>query len=88
MDTRKPLADLDANQTLMAAFNTVDATLTTNGFLVGLVGRKIIQTISTTSSAGDTSTFAFSENGTPLYSLKLIYTDGTQATLISAERIS
>lgn len=86
--TKKPASDLDFSQTLQNAFNDVDSTLTTNGFLVGKVGRKVVVTISTTSIANDTETYAFSEDGTALYSLKLIYTDGGRNTLLSGERIS
>ena len=86
--TTKNLSQRDGTQTNQIAFNDVDGSFTTNGFLVGLVGRKIVQTISTTNVSGDTVTFYFSENGTPLYALKLIYTDNTQSILISAERIS
>lgn len=87
-NTSKQTTNYDYEQTIKRAYNDVDATVTTNGFLVGVVGRKVTQTISTTSVSGDTSTFAFSENGTALYSIKVIYTDGTQATMMSAERIS
>ena len=86
--TTKSLSDRDGSQTLQSAYNDVDASLGINGFLVGLVGRKIEQAISTTTISGDTSTFSFSENGKLLYSLKIIYTDGTQGTLLSAERIA
>lgn len=86
--TQKPPSDLDDSQTLRGAFNDVDATITTNGFLVGAVGRQIVITISTTTVSGDTETYAFSENTIPLYSIKLIYVDGTRAQLISATRIS
>ena len=85
-NTSKIFSERDANQTLQAAFNDVDASLTSAGFLVGKVGRKVIMSISTTTVASDTQTYAFSENGTALYSLKLIFTDNTYATLISAER--
>lgn len=87
-NTTKAPSDLDYSQTLQGAFNDVDATLSTNGFLVGKIGRKVIVTVSTTTTANDTETYAFSESGTALYSLKLIYTDGTRANLLSAERIS
>lgn len=87
-NTNKALSERDANQTLQSSYNDVDASLTTAGFLVGAVGRKVELTISTTSVANDTQTFAFSENGTALYSLKLIFTDSSYATLVSAERIS
>lgn len=86
--TSKTLSERDGQQTLQLAFNDVDATITTNGFLVGKVGRKIVQTISTTSVSNDTATFAFSESGIALYSLKVIYTDSSQSVMLSAERIS
>lgn len=86
--TQKAPSDLDYSQNIQGAYNDVDATLSTNGFLVGKVGRKVVVTISTTTIANDTETYAFSENAIALYSLKLIYTDGTRSTLMSAERIS
>lgn len=85
-NTTKGLSDFDGTQTLRSAFNDVDSTLTTNGFLVGLVGRKVVVTISTTTVSNDTQSFAFSENGTALYTLKLIFVDSTYAQLVSAER--
>ena len=87
-NTTKGFSERDAGQTQQLSFNDVDASITTAGFLVGKVGRKVVLTISTTSVSNDTQTFAFSENGTALYSLKLIFTDSTYATLVSAERIS
>lgn len=86
--TVKPTSDRDYQQTLKLSFNDVDDSLTTNGFLIGKVGRKVTATISTTTIPNDTMTYAFSEDGTALYSYKIIYTDGTRATLMSAERIS
>lgn len=87
-NTNKRFSEFDANQTLQASFNDVDASLTTSGFLTGKVGRKIEQTITTTTSPNDTLIFTFSENGTELYQYKIIYTDNTYTTMISAERIS
>lgn len=84
----KPMSQQDPGETQQYAFNDVDDTVGVNGFLVGLVGRKIVLTISTTTIANDTETYAFSENGTALYSLKIIYTDGTRSTMLSAERIA
>lgn len=86
--TTKQLSDADGQQSLQYAYNDSDASLNVNGFLVGVVGRKIILTISTTSIANDTETYAFSENGLALYSIKIVYTDGTRGTMISAERIA
>lgn len=86
--TLKRLSNHDADQTLRLSYNDIDASHTVNGFLVGVVGRKVIMAISTTSIANDTETYAFSENGTALYSIKVIYTSGTRDTLLSAERVA
>ena len=87
-NTTKNLSDRDSGQTLQLAFNESDASLTTAGFLVGKVGRKVVVALATTNVANDSQIFSFSESGTALYSLKLIFTDATLATLLSAERIS
>lgn len=87
-NTTKGLAKMDAEQALKGAINVEDFSLTTSGFLTGKVGRKIDVSISTTTVPNDTETYAFSENGSSLYSLRLIYTTGTRDILLSAERIS
>lgn len=86
--TTKPTSQYDSSQTLQRAFNDIDASLTINGFLTGMVGRKITQTIGTTTVTGDTATFSFFESSTLLYTIRIIYTDNTQSTMISAERIA
>jgi hypothetical protein len=86
--TKKPLSHLDYEQTLQSSYNDENATLSVDGFLTGKVGRKVELAISTTTVVDDTETYSFSENGIALYSLRIIYTDGTRALLISAERIS
>jgi len=85
-NTTKAPSDLDYSQTLQGAYNDVNSTLSTDGFLVGKVGRKIVVSITTTSVANDTEIYAFSENGTALYTITMIYTDGNRTTMISAER--
>jgi len=86
--TQKPLSHLDYEQTMQSSYNDVNATLSVDGFLTGKIGRKVELAISTTTIANDTETYSFSESGTALYSLRIIYTDGTRAQMISAERIS
>lgn len=86
--TIKRLSERDANQTLQHSYNDVDGTITTNGFLVGKVGRKVVIAITTTSVANDTTQITFSELGITLYVYECIYTDATRSTLISAERIA
>lgn len=86
--TTKPPSDQDANQTLQGAYNEVDASFTTNGFLVGKVGHSVALAISTTTVANDTETYTFSDDSTQLYQIRVIYADGTRATLLTATRIS
>lgn len=87
-NTQKRLSERDANQTLQASYNDVNDTLSVDGFITGLVGRKIVVAIQTTTIANDTELYSFSENGTPLYQIKIIYTDGTRTQLLSVERVA
>jgi hypothetical protein len=84
--TQKPLSDIDASQTEQAAFNDNTFSHLVDGFLSGLVGRQISQVITTTTVTGDTAVLTFSENGTQLLVLTIIYTDATQSVLLSATR--
>lgn len=84
--TSKVKSQQDANQTLQYSFNDVDATLSVNGFLVGKVGHRIDQTIATTNQPNDTEIFSFSDSGTALYTLTIVYTDGSRGTLLYAAR--
>ena len=88
MNTNKIMSDRDFQQTLRYSYNDVDASLNVNGFLAGAVGRKIIQTITTTNVANDTQILDFTENsGTlALYQYTVIYSDASQTLMLSAER--
>lgn len=86
--TTKRSTRKDGMQTLQMAYNDVDASLTTNGFLVGKVGHKVTLDIQTTSVTNDTELYSFFDNTELLYQIKLIYTDETKALLISAERVA
>lgn len=87
-NTSKQMSKLDSEQTLKSAFNEVDKSFTTNGFLVGKIGHKVELVISTTNIANDTETYTFSDSGTQLYQFRVIYTSGSRETMLSAERIS
>lgn len=80
--TGKLMSDRDFQQTLKFVYNDIDASLTTNGFLISKVGRKVEIDV----SGGNIAIYTFSENGTILYEYTLTYTDATRTTLISAER--
>lgn len=84
--TTKAISDVDGQQTLQRAFNDSDASHNVNGFLVGVVGRRIDLAVSTTTIANDTETYAFSENSLALYTLQIVYTDGTRSTMLYAVR--
>jgi hypothetical protein len=84
--TTKLLSDRDYQQTLRLSFNDPDASLTTSGFLLGKVGRKVEVDV----SGGSTAIYTFKElqDGVyvMLYEYTIIYTDATRTQMISAER--
>lgn len=80
--TDKLMSDRDFQQTLKLSFNDVDASLTTNGFLIAKVGRKVEIDV----SGGSVAIYTFKENGVTLYQYTMTYTDATRIQLISAER--
>lgn len=86
--TKKQPTHLDFQQAVRQSYNDVDSSVTNSGFLTGKVGRKITQVISTTTVTNDTVDFSYLEDGALLYTLRIIYTDGSQNTLLSAERIA
>ncbi len=87
-NTTKQMSEKDFQQVLRGAFNDVDKTVSTNGFLVGKVGHRVTSTISTTNVANDTETYEFFDVSTSLYQIRVIYTDGGRTDLLSAERIA
>lgn len=88
MISQKPASDQDATQTQQLAFNDNTFSHLVDGFLSGLVGRRITLTIGTTTIANDTENYAFSENfgANPLLTLQVVYTDGTRTTMLYAQR--
>lgn len=79
--TDKVMTKMDAPQTLRGSFNEVDFSLTTTGFLTGVVGRRVeIET------AGAVETYTFIENGVTLYEITVTYTDSSREQMVSAER--
>lgn len=78
----------DGMQTLQMAFNDVDASLTTNGFLVGKIGHKVTLEITTTTVSNDSELYTFLDGSDLLYQIKLIYTNADKTQLLSAERVA
>jgi hypothetical protein len=86
--TSKRSTRKDGMQTLQMAFNDVDASITTNGFLVGKVGHKVTLAVGTTNFVNDSEIYTFLDGDQILYQLKLVYTDAGKTQLLSAERIA
>lgn len=80
--TDKVMSDRDFQQTLKLSFNDADASLTTNGFLIAKVGRKVEIDV----SGGSVAIYTFKESGVTLYQYTLTYTDASRTILVSAER--
>lgn len=85
-ETTKRLSEYDYSQVLQKVMNNEGGTLGVDGFLAGKVGHKITQTVATTSVANDTEIFRYYDSANLLLELTIIYSDGTRATLLSAER--
>lgn len=87
VDTSKSLSELDADQIVKKVYNSADASISVNGFLVSRVNNRVTLTITTTTVSNDTQVFNFYQDLTTLlYTITLIYTDNSYATLISATR--
>lgn len=87
-DTIKRASPRDADQTQRISYNDVNGSHTVDGFLTGIIGRKVTMSISQTTVPDDTETFVFSELGVNLYTIQIVYTSDTRETMISAERIA
>jgi hypothetical protein len=86
--SNKTPSNLSGDNVLRDVHNSDDNSIITSSFVVGKVGRKIESAISATSVPDDTQTVTYSEDGTVLYVLRIIYTDGTRSEFSSVERIA
>lgn len=86
--TTKKMSDLSEENVLRHIHNTVDGTISTNGFLVGNVGHKVTAALSTTNISNDTVTYSYYNSATLLYQIKVVYSVAQTLSLLSAERIA
>jgi hypothetical protein len=86
--TSKPTSNVSSENALRGAYNEVDASLTTNTFLVGKVGHKVEMSLATTNIADDSIVFTFKDGTTVLYAIKVVYSTAQTLDTLSAERIS
>lgn len=85
-ESDKRLSEYDQQQIMQKSYNKEGSTLGVDGFVVGKVGRKIDRAVTTTTVTDDTEVYTFTEDGNTLYTLTIIYTDGTRESLLSVER--
>lgn len=87
MNTDKKASIKDYEQTLRSSYNDANATLGVDGFVVGKVGRRITRAVATTNVTDDTEIYNFYDNQTDLlYTLQIIYTDGSRSDILEVER--
>ena len=82
--TDKSITVNDASQVLGYAFNKEDNSLTTGGFLVGAVGRKI----EVTYPSATVEVYTYKETTDVLYVIQVTYTTASKDVLLSVERTS
>ena len=82
--TGKVKSDLSGENVLRGAFNDVDASITTNGFLVGKVGHKVVRSV-VSSTIDD---YSFYDGTTLLYTLRITYNNAAHDEVNQAERIA
>lgn len=90
-ETIKIPAEYDYQQTLRRSYNLETASMSVDGFLAGKIGRKVVQTIVTTTFPNDTLVFDFQEKDATgayitLYQLTIIFIDSGRSEMLSAER--
>ena len=85
-ETTKKHTDLDYRQAITKSYNKEGGTLGVDGFIAGKVGRRVDLTLTDTNTSNDTEVYSFSESGTQLYEITIVYTDSTREILQSVER--
>ena len=83
-DSKKPMTERDANQVLKLAFNDVDKSLSTAGFVVRKLGHKI-EKVNVSSTVED---YNYYDDAVLLYTVRVTYTDSSKGDLSSVERVA
>lgn len=83
-ETSKKEQRFNTGNVLASAYNPVDKSLTTAGFLTGKIGHKI-EKVNVNATTED---YSYYDEGVLLYTLRISYTDASKAEFLSAERIA
>jgi len=82
--TSKQESVINQGNAIRAAYNAVDKSITTAGFLTGKVGHKIERVV----VDGFTDDYKYYDETTLLYTLRITYADTAKSEFLSAERIA
>lgn len=82
--TSKPESVTNQGNVLRAAYNSVDKSITTAGFLTGKIGHKIERVI----VDAYTDDYKYYDEANLLYTLRITYSDTAKSEFLSAERVS
>lgn len=82
--TSKPTSRIDMENAIRQAFNVEDKSVTTNGFLVGKVGHKVVRT----AVSGTVDDYSFYDGATLLYTFRITYNNTSHDEIDQAERIA
>jgi len=82
--TTKEMSKLDFEQTLKAGFADEISSAMTTGYVQGKVGHKIVANYFSPTQV----IYEYYDSSTLVMSIRVTYTDASQATFLSAERIA
>jgi len=83
-NTLKPDSYGNADNVLRSAFNEMNKSITTDSFIVGKVGHKIVRTSPDTV----TDDWSYYDDSVLLYTIQVIYTTSAKEVISSVERIA
>lgn len=83
-NTTKKETPYNTGNVLSSAYNPVDKSITTAGFLVGKIGHKVEKT----NVNSTTEDYSYYDTGVLLYTLRISYADAGKTEFLSAERIA
>jgi hypothetical protein len=83
----KKMGSLTGDQVLSYSYNETGA-ICTEGWVTGMIGRKVAFSFGTTNVLNDTQLITYIELGVTLLTLANVYSDGTRSLLLYTERVS
>lgn len=82
--TSKQMPVTSEENAIKQAFNIEDKSITTNGFLVGKIGHKVVRTV----VSGTVDDYSFYDGTNLLYTFRITYNNSSHDEIDQAERIA